>query len=175
MEQDLRYPVGEFDWQAEVSPDMVPDFISTIEQLPAKMRAAVNGMDADQLNTEYRPGGWTVKQVTHHVADSHMNSFIRFKLGVTEDVPTIKPYAENEWAQGADYSQAPIELSLQILDALHTRWTILLRSMTDADFAREINHPDNGRMTLAKLLALYDWHSRHHTAHITELRKRNNW
>jgi hypothetical protein len=174
MSEDLRYPIGEFK-AAEVSPEERENFIKTIEQLPAKLRAAVGDLTEEQLDTPYRPEGWTVRQVVHHVADSHINSLCRFKLGLSEDKPTIKPYKEASWAEMADAKFAPIDLSLNILDGVHARLTRLLKSMTDADFAREINHPEIGTLRLDALLALYDWHSRHHTAHVTSLRERSGW
>jgi uncharacterized damage-inducible protein DinB len=149
--------------------------VRVIEDLPLKLREAVSGLSEAQIDTPYRPEGWTVRQLVHHVADSHMNSFIRFKLGMTEDNPTIKPYAEDLWAMGPDYLTAPIDLSLQILDSVHARWAILLRSMAASDFARTLFHPERGAMTLDTALSLYDWHSRHHTAHVTGLRERNDW
>lgn len=175
MAEDLRFPVGKFSGAPDETAEIRAGFIKTIEELPAKFREAVSGLNQEQIDTPYRPEGWTVRQLVHHVADSHMNSFIRFKLGLTEDNPTIKPYAEDVWAEGVDYLEAPIDLSLNTIDSVHARWTMLLKSMSDTDFARTLNHPERGAMTLYSLLALYDWHSRHHTAHVTELRKTNNW
>jgi uncharacterized damage-inducible protein DinB len=175
MGGDLRYPIGDFDQNIKLAPEMRGKFINTIAELPAKLREAVQGLNEKQMQTPYRDGGWTVHQVIHHVADSHINSLTRFKLGLTEDTPTIKPYFEEKWAELADYKDVPVEVSFGIIDGIHTRWVSLLKSMTDADFAREICHPERGTMTLDVVLALYDWHSRHHTAHIIELRKRNQW
>lgn len=175
MAEDLRFPVGKFSGAPDSTTEIRVGFIKTIQELPTKLREAVSGLNEAQIDTPYRPDGWTVRQLVHHVADSHMNSFIRFKLGLTEENPTIKPYSEDEWAKGVDYLKAPVDLSLNIIDSIHARWAMLLNSMSDADFERNIYHPERGAMTLYSALALYDWHSRHHTAHVTELRKRNNW
>jgi hypothetical protein len=136
--------------------------IDSIVAAPAQLRAAVRGLDDARLDTPYRPDGWTVRQVVHHVPDSHMNAFIRFKLALTEDRPTIKPYDEAAWANLEDARTTPIETSLTLLDSLHDRWVRVLRAMSAADFARELNHPENGIMNLDQVLALYDWHGRHH-------------
>ena len=143
--------------------------------LPANLRAAVSGLKETQIDTSYREDGWTVRQLVHHIADSHANSYVRFKLALTEDWPTIKPYDEAAWAELADSRKLPIEPSLELTAALHTRWVALLESMSDQDFQRGFNHPERGRQDLANALALYEWHSRHHTAHITGLRARNGW
>jgi uncharacterized damage-inducible protein DinB len=142
--------------------------------LPERLREAVSGLNDRQIDTPYREGGWTVRQVVHHVADSHANCYIRFKLALTEDWPTIKPYDQAAWARLAD-SRLPIDGSLVFLESLHARWVPLVESLTDADFERGYNHPENGRQTLATVLALYGWHSLHHTAHITGLRARQGW
>jgi uncharacterized damage-inducible protein DinB len=142
--------------------------------LPKKIRQAVSDLSEEQLDTPYRPEGWTVRQVVHHVADSHLNSYCRFKLALTEDVPTIRPYYEDRWAELAD-SKLPIEDSLKILEGVHSRWVSFLNSLTDEDFQRKLNHPESGEWTIEKFLGLYDWHSKHHTAHITSLRERNGW
>lgn len=175
MSEDLRFPVGKFDGEQIITPEARQKFIQTIEELPAKLNAAIESLDNEQLDTCYRPEGWTIRQVVHHIADSHLNSICRFKLGLSEATPTIKTYNEAEWAEMADSRNAPIDVSLKIIEGVHARWTILLNSMSDEDFEREINHPERGTMTLGSLLALYDWHSRHHTAHITATRSRNNW
>ena len=174
MSEDLRYPIGKFDSNIEVTPDVRKKFIQTIEDLPKKIREAVNNLSDEQLDTPYRPEGWTVRQLVHHVADSHLNSICRFKLALTEDVPTIRPYYEDRWAELAD-AQLPIEDSLKIIEGVHSRWAALLNSMSDEDFQRKLNHPESGEWTLEKFLGLYDWHSKHHTAHITSLRQRNGW
>ena len=175
MSEDLRFPIGKFNPPQEVPPEMREKFIQTIEELPEKFRQAVSGLNEEQIDMPYRPEGWTIRQLVHHVADSHINSFCRFKLGLSEEIPTIKPYDEALWAEMPDSKNAPINLSLNLIDGIHARWTMLLKSMTEEDFAREINHPERGTMSLNVLLALYDWHSRHHTAHVTNLRERNNW
>lgn len=149
--------------------------IDAIAATPANLRSAVRGLSEAQLDTPYRPGGWTVRQVVHHVPDSHSNAYTRFKLTLTEDVPTIKPYDEGAWAKLDDTRTTPIETSLAMMDALHDRWVRLLRSLGPADFARTLNHPENGIMNLDQLLALYAWHGAHHVAHITNLRRQNNW
>jgi uncharacterized damage-inducible protein DinB len=165
MSEDLRFPVGKFE-EVVVSKELRRQFIKTIEDFPKQLREACNGMTDAQLETQYRPQGWTVKQVIHHVADSHAQSFSRFKLGLTEDSPTIKPYHEALWAELPDGNHAPIELSLSIIDGVHGRWTLLLNSMTDEDFAKKLNHPERGLYDLDYFLSLYDWHSRHHLAHV---------
>lgn len=169
---DFRYPIGEFDVNA--FSDRSAN-LRTIRELPAKVAAAVDGLTDEQLDTPYRDGGWTVRQTVHHIADSHMNSQIRFKLALTEDeVPTIRPYYEDRWAELGD-SKLPADVSLKLIDAIHTRWSALLSSMTDADFQKKFIHPETGEWTLDGALALYAWHSRHHTAHITQLRDRMGW
>lgn len=173
--EDLRYPVGRYQRPTNLSPDQRRAAIDSIAGAPARMRAAVRGLDDSQLDTPYRPDGWTVRQLVHHVPDSHLNSYTRFKLALTEDTPTIKPYDEAAWARLDDSRTTPIETSLTMLDVLHDRWVRLLHAMTPSDFERRINHPENGTMTLDQLLALYEWHGRHHVAHITELRWRMGW
>jgi uncharacterized damage-inducible protein DinB len=173
---DLRYPVGKFDWNVPVSEDDYPRFIAEIAETPGALRSAVAGLSRDQLETRYRPGGWTVKQVVHHVPDSHLNAYCRFKLALTEDEPTIKPYEEAKWAELPDSQRVPIEVSLDLLDALHQRWVALLRSMDNADFNRAFRHPEyENVLTLRQVLAQYAWHGRHHVGHITSLRKREGW
>ena len=174
MSEDLRYPIGEFDRNIEITSELRRDFIGDISELPANIKKAVENLTDEQLDTPYRPDGWTVRQLVHHIADSHLNSIVRFKLALTEDVPTIRPYFEDRWATLGD-SSLPIEPSLKILEGLHLRWTTLLDSMSDADFRRKLIHPDSGEWTLEQFLGLYSWHSRHHTAHITNLRERENW
>jgi hypothetical protein len=172
---DLRYPIGPFHWEGASSNEQRNRFIGQIDETPARFRAAVQGLSAEQLDTPYRPGGWTVRQVVHHVADSHFNSFSRCKLALTENEPTIKAYDEALWAELADTKEAPIDLSLSLLESLHPRWVILLRSLTPEAFARTFRHPERGLMTLDNNTALYAWHGRHHAAHITSLRERMNW
>lgn len=172
---DLRYPVGEFSFSGTLSPDERAGLIDQISDTPERMRAAVHGLTREQLDTPYRPGGWTVRQVVHHVPESHMNSYIRFKLAITEDEPTIKPYFEDRWAQLQDALDSPIEPSLDLLEALHRRWVWFLRSLKDEDFNRTFQHPELGLVSLNKNVALYAWHGRHHVAHITRLRERMGW
>jgi DinB superfamily len=174
MEADLRYPIGKFRAVEQVSEEQRRAFIDAIAEAPAKLRAAVAGLNEQQLDTPYRPGGWTVRQVVHHIPDSHMNSFVRYKLALTENEPTIKPYNEARWAELAD-SRAPIEPSLLLLENLHKRWVMLLRSLGPSDWQRKFRHPERGVMTLEETLQAYAWHGRHHVAHITALRERNGW
>ena len=172
---DLRYPVGPFEFGGTLSNGQRQSLIDQIAATPERMRAAVEGLSDEQLNTPYRPEGWTVRQVVHHVPESHMNSYVRFKLAITEEQPTIKPYFEDRWAQLDDAQQAPVGLSLNLLDALHERWVWFLRSLKDADFHRSFRHPELGVVSLDKNVALYAWHGRHHVAHVTALRERMGW
>ena len=172
---DLRYPIGEFKYEKSLSDDEREACIAKIEETPARMRAAVAGLNEEQLDTPYRPEGWTVRQVVHHVADSHLNAYIRHRLALTEEQPTIKPYEENLWAQLPDAKTSPVEISLALLDSLHDRWVRLWRSLTADQFGRVFVHPEHGPRTVDWLLFLYAWHGRHHTAHITELRKQKSW
>ena len=175
MTADPRYPIGDFDKNAPLTPEGREQNIKDIRELPAKLAAAVNGLSDEQLDTPYRDGGWTLRQTVHHVADSHINSLCRFKLALTEDeTPTIKPYMEDRWAQLAD-STMPVDVSLKIVEGVHERLSALLDSFSEEDFQREFIHPETGKWTLEKVLALYAWHSKHHTAHITELRKQRDW
>ena len=174
-EDDLRYPVGRF--RPHASPDKThrAAAIADIAALPLKMRNAVAGLDDRQLDTPYRPGGWTVRQVVHHVADSHMNALIRLKLALTEDAPTIKPYDENAWAVLGD-ARMPIDVSLAIIDGVHGRWDVLNQALQEPDYERLWTHPEHCKtFTIDWLLQNYGWHSRHHTAHVTALRARQNW
>jgi uncharacterized damage-inducible protein DinB len=173
--EDLRYPIGRFEKVTSISPERRRAAIAVIAEAPARLREAVRGLDDAQLDTPYRPDGWTVRQVLHHVPDSHMNAFIRFKLGLTENNPTIKPYNEAAWATLEDARSTPIETSLALTDALHDRWVRVLEAMTPEDFARTVMHPENGSMTLDQALVVYEWHSLHHVAHITRLRDRSGW
>ena len=173
--EDLRYPVGKHQRPETLNAAQRQAAIETIAATPRAMREAVHGLDDAQLDTPYRPEGWTVRQVVHHVPDSHMNAYTRTKLALTETAPTIKPYDESAWAMLEDSRSTPIETSLTLLEMLHDRWVRILRSMNAADFARTLNHPENGVMSLDQLLALYDWHGRHHVAHIARLRERNGW
>ncbi len=172
---DPRYPIGKFSYPGPLTPEQKNQFLDDIEQTPARLRVAVRGLSGPRLDTPYREGGWTVRQVAHHIPDSHMNSYIRFKLALTEDSPIIKPYQEDRWAELPEAKQAPIEVSLALLDSLHRRWILVLRNLTDADWQRTFRHPELGPMTLEKTLALYSWHGRHHVAHITRLREQQGW
>lgn len=168
---ELRYPIGRFNAAAEGSR---ADQIETLRQLPANLRQAIAGLSDSQLDTPYRDGGWTIRQVVHHYADSHANSYIRVKLALTEDAPVITAYDEAAWALLPD-SRLPVEVSLPLVEAIHARLVALLESMTDADYERTFVHPERGTVTLANNLAIYAWHSRHHVAHITRLRDRMGW
>ncbi len=172
---DLRFPIGPFSFTGTLSEHDRQSLISEIAATPEKMRAAVAGLNDEQLNTEYRPEGWTVRQVVHHVPESHLNSYTRFKLAITEDEPVIKPYFEDRWAMLDDARTAPVDLSLDLLDALHRRWVWFLRSLQPSDFQRTFRHPELGVVSLDKNVALYAWHGRHHVAHITSLRERMGW
>ncbi len=172
---DLSYPIGRFNWSGPNTPEQRARFIDAIAATPERLRRAIAGLSPQQLDTPYRPGGWTVRQVIHHVPESHMNAYIRFKLALTERQPTIKPYDEAKWAETEDARTTPIEVSLALLDALHHRWVILLRSLMPEDFQRQFTHPDLGVVPLDKSLAMYAWHGAHHEAHITRLRERMGW
>ncbi|HAF23581.1 MAG TPA: putative metal-dependent hydrolase [Blastocatellia bacterium] len=172
---DLRYPVGPFNFAGAISDEERQALIDQIAATPERMRAAVAGLDDQQIDTPYRPGGWTVRQVVHHVPESHLNSYTRFKLAITEEVPTIKPYYEDRWAELDDARSAPIELSLNLLEALHERWVWFLRTLKGSDFQRTFRHPELGIVSLDKNIALYAWHGRHHVAHVTSLRERLGW
>jgi hypothetical protein len=175
MTQDLRYPIGAFQFVEELTEDQRTTCIAQIEEAPALLSAAVASLTGGQLDTPYRPGGWTVRQLVHHIADSHMNAFTRFKLALTETEPTIKTYEESLWAELADTRTPPIEPSLAIVENLHKRWVILLRSLKAAEWPRTFRHPEWGVATVDFLLAQYAWHGRHHVAHITSLRERSGW
>ncbi len=177
MNDDLRYPVGNgYSFGAVVDENDYPTLIQTIADAPKKLRAAVNGLSDQQLDTPYRPGGWTVRQVVHHLADSHMNAYCRVKLALTEDKPTIKPYEEADWAKLPD-SAAPVDISLQLLEALHQRWVMVWNSVSKSDFkTRGFVHPEHKKFVqLDQALQMYAWHCRHHTAHITRLAEREGW
>ncbi len=172
---DPRYPIGKFSFEGSSNEDQRKKFIDEIEQAPTALRAAVHGFSKEQLETPYRDGGWTVRQVVHHVPESHMNAYIRFKLALTEDEPTIKPYMEARWAELSDVRSTPPEVSLALLDSLHNRWVRLLRDLQPNHWKRTFRHPEMGVVSLDKNLALYAWHGKHHTAHITELKKKMQW
>lgn len=173
--EDLQYPVGRCPRPDAYTAEERRAAIESVAAAPAKLRAAVSGLSDAQLDTPYRPGGWTVRQVVHHVPDSHANAFIRLKLALTEDTPTIKPYDQEAWSKLEDARSTPIETSLTLLDAIHDRWLRVLRAMSPSDFGRTLYHPENGPMNLDQLLAMYEWHGRHHTAHIANLRAREGW
>jgi len=172
---DLSYPIGKFERPPVVTPEMRARFIEDIAAAPARFREAVGGLSEQQLDTCYRPGGWTVRQVIHHVADSHINTYCRFRLALTETEPHIKAYEEKDWAELADAKTMPVEVSLTLLESLHSRWVALLRSLGDADFARTFHHSAMGSIRLDTNLALYSWHGKHHAAHIAGLRDRMGW
>lgn len=172
---DPRYPIGKYIPPQEATPALRQQAIDSIAGTPAKLKAALSGLNDAQLDTPYRDGGWTVRQVAHHVPDSHLNAYVRFRLALTENQPTIKPYEEARWAELADAKSAPVAVSLALLEPLHDRWVRLLRSLTASDFARTFVHPEHGVRTLDWMLFLYAWHGRHHTAHVTELRKQKGW
>ena len=172
---DLRYPIGRFQQVQSLTP---ADRATCIEQLaatPGNLRTAVAGLDDRQLDTPYRPGGWTVRQVVHHVPDSHMNAYVRMKLACTEDAPTIRTYEEGRWAELPEARSAPLEVSLALLESLHRRWVLFLRGIGPEQFARKVQHPEWGNITMDFLVAQYAWHGRHHTAHVTALREREGW
>jgi DinB superfamily len=172
---DLRYPVGEFRFPELVSAQDLARFIDEIDETPARMRSAIASLSESQLDTPYRPGGWTVRQLAHHVPDSHMNSYVRYRLALTEDEPIIKPYQEERWAELPDARTLPVEVSLVLLESLHARWVPLLRSLSDKEWKRSFRHPELGLVSLENNAALYAWHGRHHVAHITALRERMGW
>jgi uncharacterized damage-inducible protein DinB len=171
---DPRYPVGRFAPPATIELDERTGAIATLAELPERLRNAVDGLSSAQLGVPYREGGWTVRQVVHHVADSHMNAFIRAKLALTEDWPTVKPYDEAAWAKLHD-TAAPVEWSLELVESLHARWVMLLQSLDDEQWQRGFNHPESGPNTVELTTLVYAWHSRHHVAHITHLRAREGW
>jgi hypothetical protein len=172
---DLRYPIGEYVAKASLTPAERTEAIAQIAETPKRMRTALAGLSGGQLDTPYRPGGWTVRQVAHHVPDSHMNAYVRLKLALTENEPTIRPYDEGLWAELPDSRETPVEVSLALLEFLHLRWTTLLRALQPADFARRLRHPSIGVMTVDHLVHHYAWHGRHHVAHVTSLREREGW
>lgn len=173
---DLRYPIGRFTYTGSLTEDDREACIERIAAAPSRLRLAVKGLTDRQLDTAYRPGGWTVRQVAHHVPDSHLNAYVRFRLALTEPNPTVRPYDEAQWAELPDARSAPIEISLTLLDALHVRWTLLLRQLGTNDWARTYFHPEQRRtVPLDEVLGMYAWHGEHHVAHITRLRERMEW
>ena len=175
MTTDPRYPIGKFEAPTTYTPELRAQLIAEIAGAPASLRTAVARLTPAQLDTPYRDGGWTVRQVAHHVADSHMNAYVRVRFALTEENPTVKPYNEATWAELADAKTMPVEASLAILDGLHDRWTTLLRALSPDQWPRTYQHPDYGRVTLEWVLAQYAWHGRHHTAQVTALRERRGW
>lgn len=171
---EMKYPIGAFQFDNEITSSVIRIWIDEIEDLPRLLRDAVKNLDNEQLDTAYRSGGWTVRQVIHHLADSHMNAYVRFKLALTEEKPVIKPYDETKWAELSDY-QLPIDNSLLLLETLHKRWTYLLRSLTPADMEKTFIHPDSGDVSVGKNIGIYAWHGKHHLAHITSLSNRKYW
>jgi hypothetical protein len=175
LEMDPKYPIGQFNWTGPNTAEQRTRFVDDIAAAPQKMRSAVAGLTDAQLNTPYRDGGWTIRQVVHHLPDSHMNSYIRFKFALTEHEPTIKPYDESVWAELIDAKTAPVEPSLSLLEGLHHRWVLLLRSLSEEDVKRKFFHPELGVVTIDKYISLYAWHGKHHVAHITALRESWGW
>ncbi len=176
MNPDLRFPIGPYSFEGPISEQQRTAWISDIANLPMQLNAALDGLSAERLDTPYRPDGWTIRKVAHHIGDRHMNSYMRFKLALTEEQPAIRPYFEDRWALLADTAQAPAELSTTLIAALHERWVFLLRSMTEADYARTFFHPESLKVfRLDYALGNYSWHGRHHVAHITSLRDRMGW
>lgn len=175
MVTDLRYPIGKFYKNTKVSDLMISQLISDLEALPIVLINEVRDLTTEQLETKYRPGGWTVRQVVHHLPDSHLQAYVRFKLALTEENPGIKTYREDLWAELKDTFNTPLDVSLQLLSNLHTRWVILLSSMTPDEFDKTLYHPEWDKITLRTTLALYSWHGKHHVAHITNLKQRMGW
>jgi len=175
VEEDLRYPVGRLQLPADLTPADRAIRIEELEALPHLLREAVHGLNESQLDTPYRPGGWTVRQVVHHLPDGHINGYARFRLALTEEAPVTKPYDQSKWSELPDARLGPIEPSLNFLDGLHARWVLLLRSLSDQQFKNVFTIPGRGEFTLDRALALYAWHSRHHVAHIQRLRERMGW
>jgi uncharacterized damage-inducible protein DinB len=174
--QALKYPIGEYSPKEKYSADDLKWYINTIELFPAKIKQVVKGLSDEQLDTQYRDGGWTIRQVVHHVVDSHINSYTRFKLALTEDNPAIRPYDEAVWAELPEAKTGPVELSVPLLDALHRRWVVMLKNIPARQFERKLYHPGSKmEMTIASLLHLYAWHCDHHLAHITNLKKKKSW
>lgn len=172
---DPRYPIGKFSYTGPLTSEQKQECLADVELTPTRLRAALHGLSDKQLDTPYREGGWTLRQVAHHIPDSHMNSYIRCKLALTEDDPTIKPYMEDLWAELPEAKSAPIAMSLALLDSLHQRWMLMLRQLDDNGWKRTFRHPQMGPMTLEKNLALYAWHGKHHVAHVTNLKEKMGW
>jgi hypothetical protein len=173
--EELRYPIGRFQAPANIDDNQIQDWIDDIETLPADLRKLIEPLFESQLDTQYRPDGWTIRQVVHHLPESHMNSFIRFKWALTEDSPQIKTYLEERWAELGDYSSVSVSVSLRLLESLHQRWVGLLRSMGPEDLRREFIHPDSGLANLTESIGAYAWHGRHHLAHVEQTIHREGW
>ncbi|PWW29515.1 putative damage-inducible protein DinB [Cytobacillus oceanisediminis] len=171
---DLRYPIGKFNYEGEPTAELLERWIKEIEELPLELKEAVKGLNDEQLDTAYRSEGWTIRQVVHHIADSHLNSYTRFKLTLTENTPTIKLYEEGKWAKLPD-SKLPVDVSLKLIEALHSRWVFLLRSLKQDELEKTFQHPDSGVVKLSINIGIYAWHGLHHVAHITSLRDRLGW
>jgi uncharacterized damage-inducible protein DinB len=172
---DARYPIGRFQFQPAVDAAARRESIRHIAETPERLAAAVRGLSEEQLEEPYRPGGWSIRQVAHHVPDSHVNAYVRLKLALTEEAPLIKPYDEQAWARLADVAATPVDVSITLLRALHQRWVSLLESLDETAWQRTFTHPDHGAVTIEWLLQMYSWHGRHHVAHITSLRQRKGW
>ena len=172
---DVRYPIGRGELTDEITPERRLEWIKDLEETPMRLRAAVENLSDEQLDTPYRPGGWTVRQIVHHICDSNLNSYIRFKMALTENQPVIKLWDQESWAELTDARLAPVTVSLNLLDSLHIRWVMFLRSLTDIDFTRTFTHPESGIISVERNIWSYSWHSRHHTAQITNLRQKMGW
>ncbi len=175
MDEDLRFPIGKFVAVAKLTSAERARFVDDVGKTPAQLRDAIAGLGEAQLETPYRPGGWTVRQVVHHLPDSHLNAYSRFRMALTEEQPTIKPYDEARWAELGDARSGPVDVSLTLLTALHARWVALLESLRPEQWACAYHHPDMGVVSLDQAVALYSWHGRHHVAHVTRLRERSGW
>jgi hypothetical protein len=172
---DERYPIGKFKFDNNIDDNLRSRYIKDIEEQPNILRKTVEGLNDEQIDTPYRKGGWTIRQVVHHLPDSHLNAYVRFKLTLTENEPVIKTYEEGLWAELRDSKNTPISVSLDLLSSLHQRWVILLRTLSDSDFKKNYIHPDWGKVNLYWALAQYAWHGKHHTAHITKIKEKMNW
>jgi hypothetical protein len=175
MSADPRYPLGRFQAPETITPQHIASWIDEVAAAPAHLRQAVAGLTPGQLDTHYREAGWTVRQVTHHIPDSHMNAYVRFKMALTETDPPIRAYEEGEWAKLSDTAETPVETSVVLLEKLHERWVTLMRGFGDAEWKKCYVHPTMGPVPLERALGLYAWHGKHHVAHVTELRKRKGW
>ncbi|EHQ88928.1 YfiT family bacillithiol transferase [Desulfosporosinus youngiae] len=169
---ELKYPIGQFNFSEEVSDVQIPGLVAHIEALPDLLLKSIGGLSEEQLNCSYRPAGWTIRQVVHHIADSHMNGYVRFKLALTEDCPTIKPYDEAQWAELEDAVNMPVDVSLRLVESLHKRWVRLIRSLSSTQLDSEFRHPDIGNVSLKKATSLYAWHGNHHLGHINTFKKK---